>query len=196
MGIPSSHSHLKFGTTVGQLSWPRAQPSTVSGSHTRLSRVRKARLLKPLDAKFRAPHHTPFSLQHQNPHHTLLSSQYQMALADPHQVNDFSGEPFSHSIPHQPHNHPLPNALVSCSILRFTNARISTSILPQVPPAPANGQPGHPEYRPPQVRGAAGPDRVQYPHQFDVAYQGVVDYHPQPVAVSDSPLSTTELPLD
>jgi hypothetical protein len=58
-------------------------------------------------------------------------------------------------------------------------------IPPQVPPTPANGQPeGHREDISPPVRGIAGP---QDPHHFDVAYQGVVDYHPQPlVGVSNS----------
>jgi hypothetical protein len=52
-------------------------------------------------------------------------------------------------------------------------------IPPQVPPTPANGQPeGHREDISPPVRGIAGP---QDPHHFDVAYQGVVDYHPQPL---------------
>jgi hypothetical protein len=64
-------------------------------------------------------------------------------------------------------------------------------IPPQVPPA--NGQPeGHREDIPPPVREIA-----QGPHHFDVAYQGVVDYHPQPlVGVSNLHLSSTEPPFD
>jgi hypothetical protein len=66
-------------------------------------------------------------------------------------------------------------------------------IPPQVAPAPANdGQPeGHREDR--VEREVVGPGRVQDPHHFDVAFQGVVDYHPQPIVdVSNSHLSTTE----
>ncbi|KAF8462235.1 hypothetical protein DFH94DRAFT_699820 [Russula ochroleuca] len=49
-----------------------------------------------------------------------------------------------------------------------------------IPPA-VNGQPEiHREDIPPPVRGAR-PGRMQDPHHFDVAYQGVVDYHPQPL---------------
>jgi len=46
-------------------------------------------------------------------------------------------------------------------------------------PAPPNGQPErHREDIPPPVRDVSGP---QVPHHFDVAYQGVVDHHPQPL---------------
>ena len=68
----------------------------------------------------------------------------------------------------------------------------------QVPPAPANGQPeGHREDIPPPVRHeVAWIGRVQDLH-FDVAYEGVVDYHPQPpVDVSNSHLFATEPPFD
>ena len=117
-----------------------------------------------------------------------------MALADPHQANDFPGDRFAHSIPHQPHNHAQQNAWVSFRhwvLLPFTNVRSSICIPPQVPPALANGQPeGHREDIP-------RPGRVQDPHHFDVAYQGIVDYHPQPlVGVSNPHLSSTESPFD
>ena len=59
---------------------------------------------------------------------------------------------------------------------------MSTSIPPQVPHAPANGQhEGHQEDIPLPVAG------TQDLHHFNVAYQGVVIYHPQPlVGVSNS----------
>jgi hypothetical protein len=61
----------------------------------------------------------------------------------------------------------------------------SMCILLQVPPAPAHGQPeGHREDVPPPVGGVAGPGRMQDPHYIDMAYQGIVDYRPQPLAVS------------
>jgi hypothetical protein len=64
-------------------------------------------------------------------------------------------------------------------------------------PPQVNGQPeGHREDIPPPVRGVAGPGRVQDPHHFDVAYQSVVDYRPQPpVGVSIPRLSATSLLL-
>ena len=63
----------------------------------------------------------------------------------------------------------------------------------QAPPIPANGQPeGRREDIPPPVRGVAWPGRVQDPPHFDPAYQGIVDYHPQPlVGVSNSHPSVT-----
>lgn len=70
---------------------------------------------------------------------------------------------------------------------------------PQIPPAPANGQPeGHQEDIPPPVRHeVAWIGRVQDPHHFDVAYEGVVDYHAQPlVDVSNSHLSATGPPFE
>ena len=65
-------------------------------------------------------------------------------------------------------------------------------IPPQVPPAPANGQPeGHREDVHPPVRN------VEDPRHFDVAYQGAVDYHPQPlVGVGSSRPSAVEPPFD
>jgi hypothetical protein len=70
-------------------------------------------------------------------------------------------------------------------------------IPPQVPPAPANGEPeGHPEDIPPQVRGVAGPGGVQDPLHFDVADQGVVDHLQPLVGVSHSHISTIEPPFD
>ena len=72
--------------------------------------------------------------------------------------------------------------------------------IPQVPLAPTNGQPeGHREDIPPPVRGVAGPGPggVQDPHHFDAAYQGTVDYVPQPlVGVSNSCPSRTRPPFD
>jgi hypothetical protein len=54
----------------------------------------------------------------------------------------------------------------------------------QVPHAPANNRR---EDIPPPDRGIAEPGRMQdpHPHHIDVAYQGIVDYHPQPLAVSN-----------
>jgi hypothetical protein len=47
---------------------------------------------------------------------------------------------------------------------------------------PANGQhEGHPEDIRPSVSGVARPGRVQDPHHFDMAYQGIVDYHSRPL---------------
>ena len=73
-------------------------------------------------------------------------------------------------------------------------------INPQIPPTPAIGQPeleGHREDIPPPVWGVAVPGRVQDPHYVDVAYQGVVDYHPQPlVGVSNTRPSATKPPFD
>jgi hypothetical protein len=70
-------------------------------------------------------------------------------------------------------------------------------ILPQVPPAPANGEPeGHREDIPSPVRGVAGPGRVQDPLHFDVAYQGVVDHLQPLVGASHSHISTIEPPFD
>jgi hypothetical protein len=67
---------------------------------------------------------------------------------------------------------------------------ISMCIHIQVPPAPGHGQPeGHREDTPPPVGGAAG---VQDPHHIDMAYQGIVDYRPQPLAVSIFHLTATD----
>ena len=56
---------------------------------------------------------------------------------------------------------------------------------------------GHREDVPPPVLGVAAPDRVQDPHYVDVAYQGIVDYHPQPlVGVSNTRTSATKPPFD
>ena len=80
----------------------------------------------------------------------------------------------------------------------FYNAHSSLCLACQVLPASANGGPGgHREDIPLIVRGVFEPGRVQDPLPFDVAYQGVVDYYPQPpVGVSNSHLSTTEPPFD
>jgi hypothetical protein len=69
----------------------------------------------------------------------------------------------------------------------------------QVPPAPANGQPegDREDTIPPPVSGVAAPGRVQDLHQFDVAYQRVVDHPPQPlVGVSNFHLSDTDPPFN
>ena len=65
----------------------------------------------------------------------------------------------------------------------------------QVPPAPGHGEPeGYHEDIPPPVGGVAGPGRVHDPHYINMAYQGIVDYRPQPVAVSIFHLTATEPP--
>ena len=120
-----------------------------------------------------------------------------MAFTTPHQTNDFPGDLLLHHIQHQPHNHALQDAWVSLrhrGILPFTDAHSSMSIPPQVLPAPTNGLPeGHRDDIPSPVRNAVGPD----PHHFDIAYQGVVDYHLQPLAgVSSSYPSAAEPPFD
>jgi hypothetical protein len=66
------------------------------------------------------------------------------------------------------------------------NAYISICILLQVPPTPANNQQ---EDIPLPDRGVAEPGRMEDLHHIDVAYQGIVDYHPQPLAVSNFHLS-------
>ncbi|KAN0115594.1 hypothetical protein V8E52_006713 [Russula decolorans] len=71
-------------------------------------------------------------------------------------------DPFPHSIPHQLYNHAPQNVWV--------------------PPAPGHGEPeGHHEEIPPPAGGVAGPGRVQDPHRTDVAYQGILDFRPQPL---------------
>ena len=62
----------------------------------------------------------------------------------------------------------------------------------QVPPAPADGQR---EDIPPPGRGVAEPGRMQDLHHIDVAYQGNVDYHPQPIVVGIFHLSAHGLSL-
>jgi hypothetical protein len=67
----------------------------------------------------------------------------------------------------------------------------------QVAPAPGHGQPeGYREDIPPPlaVGGVAGPGRVYDPHRIDMAYQGIVDYHPRPLVVSIFHLTATEPP--
>ena len=66
------------------------------------------------------------------------------------------------------------------------NAHLSMCIPLQVPPAPIDNQR---EDIPPPNRGVAEPGRIQDLHHIDVAYQGIVDYHPQPLAVSNFHLS-------
>jgi hypothetical protein len=96
-------------------------------------------------------------------------------------------------IPYQP-NHAQQNAWVSFRHRTFCLYNCSFhQCVPQIPPA-VNGQPEiHREDIPPPVRGAR-PGRMQDPHHFDVAYQGVVDYHPQPLlGVSNSHLTLPSL---
>ena len=128
-------------------------------------------------------HHTPPSLQLQcwSPFHTPLNSRYyQMASAtNPHDFpadSDVSSR--SQYVPRQPWvrfdiGTPYAGAHSSCVL--------------QAPPAPANGQPeGHREDIPPPIRGTAvGPAQ-----EVDMAYQGIINYRPQPFAVSGSFRST------
>ena len=69
-------------------------------------------------------------------------------------------------------------------VYTLLNAHLSMCIPLQVPPAPVNNQrEGH--GIPPQNRGVAQPGRMQDLHHIDLAYQDIVDYHPQPLAVSN-----------
>ncbi len=109
-----------------------------------------------------------------------------MTAADSHNANGFSADAPSRYIPRQPPNPALENARVSLQHHvhpPYSNAHLSMCIPLQVPPAPANNQR---EDIPPPDRGFAEPGRM---HHIDVAYQGIVDYHPQPLAVSDFRLS-------
>lgn len=114
-------------------------------------------------------------MQYQHSHH-------RMPFADPHQANDFPGDPFLRPIPHQHHDYALQNAAAWVSFRhRLSNCSFISVCPSQVPPAPANGQPeGHRDI-PPPGRGVARPGRVQDPDHFDMAYQGIVDYHFQPL---------------
>jgi len=81
--------------------------------------------------------------------------------------------PPSHIGPRQPHNRAPQNHVV--------------------PPAAYSDQPeGHLENAQP-VRGVAGPPHHQLhdPHHIDVAYYGLVDYHPPPLRVRNFHLSST-----
>jgi hypothetical protein len=60
------------------------------------------------------------------------------------------------------------------------NAHLSMCIPLQVPLAPANNQ----RVDIPPPGRVAEPGRMQDLHHIDVAYQGIVNYHPQPLAVS------------
>ena len=131
----------------------------------------------------------------QDRHNFDMANQYQMVFSNAPQANPFS----------QPRNHALQDAWVRSqhqeipSFGCLANAHSLMCIPPQVPPAPANGQPEGPrEDIPPPVGHVAGPRGVQDQYNFDMPYQGgVVDYHPRPlVDVSDSHLvSATEPPL-
>ncbi len=116
-----------------------------------------------------------------------------MTSGESYQANDFSRDPYFHSISQQAHNHALQNAWVSLrhwDILCFANAHSSVCIPLQVSPAPADGLPeDHQEDIPPPVGSVAGPGGVQDPPYIDAAYQGMADYHPQPLGVSNSRLS-------
>jgi hypothetical protein len=116
-----------------------------------------------------------------------------MATADSHQPNGFSADAFSHRryIPRQlPQADLAPeNAWVSLQlniVYILLNAHLSMCIPLQVAPAPAGPVNNQLENIPPPGRGVvAEPARMQDLHHFDVAYQGIVDYHPQPLAVSN-----------
>jgi hypothetical protein len=71
------------------------------------------------------------------------------------------------------------------------DAHLSMCIPLQVPPTPTNDQR---EDIPAPDRRVAEPGRMQDRH-VDVAYQGIVDYHPQPLAVSNFRLSVDGPPL-
>jgi hypothetical protein len=70
---------------------------------------------------------------------------------------------------------------------------IPLQVQPGQPGAPANNnhynQVNQREDIPPPDRGVAEPGRMQDLHHIDVAYQGIVDYHPQPLVVSNFHLS-------
>ena len=122
---------------------------------------------------------------------TPTELKYQMAAADSNQANGFSADEFSRYIPRQPRsNFALENAwvslqhLVHCVMLIFQCVYLFTL---QVPPAPANDQR---EDIPAPDRGVlAEPGRMHDLHHIDVAHQGIVDYHPHPLAVSNFRLS-------
>jgi hypothetical protein len=85
------------------------------------------------------------------------------------------------------------NIIMRCRMLgsvfdigSFYTSRNSPMCIPlQVPPAPGHGQPeGYREDMPLPVGCAIGPGRDEDPHRIDMAYQGIVNYRPQPLAVS------------
>ena len=126
-----------------------------------------------------------------------------MDLPDRYHTDDFPAEaplpdPFSHSIPHQLYNHALPNAWVSFRYWDFhfyASPHSSMCIPLQVPPVLDHGQPeGHREDIPPPVGGVAGTGRMQDSYRINMAHQGIVDYRPQPLAVSIFHLTATEPP--
>jgi hypothetical protein len=113
-----------------------------------------------------------------------------MATADSHQPNGFSADAFSRYIPHQLPNLAPENAWVSFQlniVYILLNAYLSMRIPLQVPPAPVDNQ--HEDIPPPGRGVVAEPGRMQDLHHVDVAYQGIVDYRPQPLAVSNFHLS-------
>ena len=119
-----------------------------------------------------------------------------MDLLDRHQTNDFLAEapphdPFYHSIPQQLYNHAMQNAWVSFRYWDFLRRSLFINMYSlQVPPVPGHDQPeGHHEDIPLPAGGVAG--RVQDPHHVNMAPQGIVDYHPQPLAVSFFHLTAT-----
>jgi hypothetical protein len=74
----------------------------------------------------------------------------------------------------------------------YAGSHSSMCISLQVPPALGHGQPeGHHEDIPLPVGGVAGPGRVQDLHHINNAHQGIVDYHPQPLAVGIFHLTAT-----
>ena len=112
--------------------------------------------------------------------------------ADSYQAN--SADAVSPYIARQLPNRALENAWPAWVSLqhRVHPAHLSMCLPLQVPPVPANNQR---EDIPPPRRGVAEPGRMQDLHHVDVAYQGIVDYRPQPLAVSNFHLLLTGLSL-
>lgn len=101
-----------------------------------------------------------------------------MDLPGRHQANDFPAEappsPFTHSVPHQLHNHALQNV----------GSVFDVEKMPSCNDIPL------------PVEGVAGPGRVQDSHRIDMAYQGIIDYRHRLHAVSIFHLTATGSPYD
>ena len=111
------------------------------------------------------------------------------ANSNSHQANGFSSSADAsfRYILRQPPNLAQENAWVSLQHHDvLLDAHSSICIPLQVLPAAADNQR---EDIPPPDRGVAEPARMQDMYHVDVAYQGIVDYHPQPLAVSNLHLS-------
>ena len=109
-----------------------------------------------------------------------------MTAAESHQVNNFSADAFYRHTPRpgQPLNLILENARVSLKRRDILfNAHLLMCIpFQEIPLALANNQ----REIPPPDRGVPELGRMQGDlHHVDVAYQGIVDHHPQPLAVSN-----------